>query len=196
MKRKYVLFAVIFAVSILIGIQAVEVAEASNPWFSTIIKSPTNSTYNTSPLILETTTNGLSGSNVYYSSTYSLDGKQNVTIPFTTETHEKSFSITMTGIAALPLLSEGFHSITVYEKVDVGTTPPKNYWESYTVNFSVAQQIQSSSSIATSPTINETQLPNSQPNSPMPTAIAVIIVIAVASIVLVYFKKRIRKVVS
>jgi len=76
MKRRIALIAAMFAVSLLIGIQVVGVAEASNPWFSTIIKSPTNSTYNTSPLILETTTNGLSGSNVYYSSTYSLDGSK------------------------------------------------------------------------------------------------------------------------
>jgi hypothetical protein len=36
MKRRYALFAVVFAVSILIGIQAVEVAEANPvPWQST-----------------------------------------------------------------------------------------------------------------------------------------------------------------
>jgi hypothetical protein len=168
-----------------------QTVEASNPWFNTVIKSPTNSTYETSPPVIEMATYGLSGANVYYSSTYSLDGKQNVTIPFITETHEKSFSITMTGIVALPLLSEGFHIITVYEKVDIGTTPPKTYSENYTVNFAVAQQTQLSPSIAPSPTINETQLFNSQQlESPIPTAIAVIIVMAVVLLTLVYFKRR------
>jgi hypothetical protein len=190
MKRRYDVFTVIFVVSLLIGTQAVEVAKASNPLCSTVIKSPTNSTYDTGWIDLETLTVGLSGSNIYYSTSYSVDGKDNVTLPFTTEPYQGSFQISMKGLVALPLLSEGSHSIIVYQKVEAKSTPPETYWDIYSVNFSVAQQTQSSPLITPSVT-NELKLSNYVSHSLVPIAIAsIIVIVAVASILLVYLKRR------
>jgi hypothetical protein len=165
-------------------------ANASNPMFSTQIQSPTNSTYSTGLINLETVTVCLIGSNIYYTTIYSLDGKENITIPLTAEHNEKSFQTTMKGLATLPLLSAGSHNVTVYQEVEAKSTPPEVYYESYAVSFSVAQQIQSNPSISFSPTPNQTQA--SILSSPIVrTAIAsMIIILTVASISLVVFKMR------
>jgi hypothetical protein len=168
----------ILIVSLLIISQATQMVKASNPMFSTVIKSPTNSSYSTGLINLETVTVGLTGHNVYYSTSYSLDGRENVTVPFSTESHEKSFQITMEGFVALPLLTEGSHSITVYQEVEANSTPPMVYWENYTVNFSVAQQA------------NATSAPSSTPTAPEFPQLSVIGLLAVASFSLIFFKRR------
>jgi hypothetical protein len=167
---------------------------ADDPMSYTVINSPTNSTYSTGLINLETITVGLSGSNIYYSTTYSLDGKENVTVPFTKH-QDTIIQATMKGSVALPLLSEGSHSITVYEKVEANTTPPKAYVHNYTVNFAVVPQIHSSPSIA--PVTPSTTPPSTTPQadnffsqlSPLaiPCAIAIVVV---ALFLFVYFKRR------
>jgi hypothetical protein len=137
---KPVMATAILLVIFLSFLFSIQLSQASNPWFSTVIVSPTNRTYSTDRIVLETTTNGLTGANVHYSITYSLDDKENITVPFTTESHERSFSITMKGYSTLPSLSEGSHSITIYQKVKADCTPPITHSEIYTVNFTVDDQ--------------------------------------------------------
>lgn len=191
MRKRLFLSIAIFLLLVVIISQIVQMANASNPMFSTQIQSPTNTSYSTGLINLETITVCLSGSNIYYTTTYSLDGKENITIPLTAEPHEKSFQTTMKGLATLPLLSAGSHSVTVYQKVEAKSTPPEVYHESYTISFSVSQQIQSNPSISLSPTPRQTPASNSLSSPIVRTAIAsMIIILTVASISLVFFKRR------
>ena len=115
-----------------------KVASASSPLASGAgILSPTNTTYSPGRLTLKTISVGLGGSSIYYTITYSLDGKPNVTVPLEIETHPRSFQITIRGSAPLPALSEGSHSITVYQRLDYNTTAPRTFWDSSTVYFTI-----------------------------------------------------------
>jgi hypothetical protein len=64
MKRRYAVFAVVFAVSMLIGIQAVEVVDANpipwafNPQMSVSILSPQNGTISSLPVLVSFTSKG------------------------------------------------------------------------------------------------------------------------------------------
>ncbi len=109
------------------------------------ILSPIHQAYTcSSPIVLKTMIVGLGGSNVFYSMAYSLDGQANVTLPFTTQTHERSFQITMTGQTILPKLAEGTHNITVYQRLEIdyhSATPTTTIlWDSDSVNFTVDDQ--------------------------------------------------------
>ena len=99
MRKRLFLSIAIFLISIVPIGQTVQMATASNPMFSTQIQSPTNTTYSTGLINLETITVCLIESNIYYTTTYSLDGKENIPIPLTAEPHEKSFQTTMKGLA-------------------------------------------------------------------------------------------------
>ncbi|MHC3129341.1 MAG: hypothetical protein IBV52_04615 [Candidatus Bathyarchaeota archaeon] len=97
------------------------------------IASPSNITYSNNELTLIVTFKFLLGPK-YSSLSYSLDGKDNVTVPLTgtqeprevTRTYANGTSVivnstlmgpfTITGEVALPELSEGQHKITVYAK--------------------------------------------------------------------------------
>jgi hypothetical protein len=46
----------------------------------------------------------------------------------------------MKGYSTLPSLSEGYHCIRVYQKVEADSSPPMTYSERYTVNFIVDNQ--------------------------------------------------------
>ncbi len=122
MKRRYAVFAVIFAVSILIGIQTVEVVDADPvplggyPKLSTapqvLVLSSGNKTYNTADVPLQFNVNE---SESQYS--YCLDG-QPATI--------------VKGNSTLTNLSNGNHNLTVYA-VDAA----RNVGTSETVSFEV-----------------------------------------------------------
>jgi hypothetical protein len=106
------------------------------------IVSPVHQTYNASWLFLKLQIFGLGASTFYYSMTYSIDGQANVTLPFTTETHEHSFELTMTGQTTLHQLSEGIHNITAYQRLEAvfGSSPPEILWDSDSVNFTIDDQ--------------------------------------------------------
>jgi hypothetical protein len=139
-RGKLVLATAILLSIFLTWLFSVQLCQASNPFFSTQILSPTNSTYDTERIVLETVTNGLTGANVHYSVNYSLDGKENVTVPFTVESHQGSFQITMTGCSTLPLLPDGSHHVTVCQEVEADSSPPMAYSERYTIDFTVDDQ--------------------------------------------------------
>ncbi len=123
MKRRYALFSVIFAVSILIGIQAVEVGTA-NP-FNFVVPSmkiisppdPPNR-YENSTVSLEVEVYMLDESPRIQSMYYSLDGGPSVYFDFTT-LRNSSWWPDKSGYAVgakgdLENLSEGNHSVIAY----------------------------------------------------------------------------------
>ena len=123
---------------VMFGVKVTNTVDATTYFSSGVgIISPTNSTYSPSLLTLKIMVIGLGGSNIFYSMTYSLDGKDNVTIPLEIQPHERSFQMTITGSATLPELSEGPHSITVYEKIEMQTSPPNTLRDMSTVYFSI-----------------------------------------------------------
>jgi hypothetical protein len=120
------------------GIQTVTAAYTSNgdafPLVSPItITSPSNTTYNNSELTLTVTFVSLLGPDSA-DLTYSIDGKNNASLPLTgtrepreaTITYENGTTVianttlnvpyTIKGETALPTLPEGQHNITVYAK--------------------------------------------------------------------------------
>jgi hypothetical protein len=106
--------------SVLFGVQVVKVAKAVPPLSSGVyIISPSNMTYSPSTLILNVSIVGLLGGNINISLYYSLDGKDNVTIPIVIHTHKMSFQASITGFVTLPELSEGSHIVKVYEEYDI-----------------------------------------------------------------------------
>ena len=99
---------------------------------------PTNSTYNPGSLAISVRSNGLGASNIYYSMTYSVDGKGNVSIPLLTKFDEKLFQVVdVTGSSIMPELPGGPHNMTVYEKVQWDTTPPHTFLDNATVYFTI-----------------------------------------------------------
>jgi hypothetical protein len=59
----------------------------------------------------------MDGSNINYSITYSLDGRENVTISVVVEGHSMPFQVTVSGFATHPKLSEGLHKVMVYSEL-------------------------------------------------------------------------------
>ena len=124
MKRKYAVFAVVFAVSMLIGIQAIEVVNA-NPttlsWFKITIASPKDLTYYSTETIFLNVTVEIneidSGNTSYY---YSLDSKSNVKFMETKGQGFGEFNGTyyVNGSIVLPNLSIGNHNVTVFRGVN------------------------------------------------------------------------------
>jgi hypothetical protein len=140
MKRTASALTLIWALLILLvaGVQTVKAQHTADgqgfPLASPIsITSPSNSTYSSNLLTLNVTFKLLlspSCANV----TYSIDGKNNATIPLTatlepveaTRTYENGTTVivnstffvpyTITGWAELPELAEGPHNITVYAR--------------------------------------------------------------------------------
>jgi hypothetical protein len=116
MKRKKLALVLILSLfSIMLRVQIIKVAKASTPTSSGIgITSPENMTYRTGQLSLKILMVALGAGNSEISVTYSLDEKANVTVPLVFQGHDRSFQVTITGSLALPTLSEGSHSVTVY----------------------------------------------------------------------------------
>lgn len=119
------------------------------------INSPANTTYNSGLLTLNITVKTMlnpSASNITI--TYSIDGKTNTTINTETKhvpiwaeitypngTKTQGISIQsyylITGIADLPEISEGSHSITVYVKYDFSADSHQTGFDEKTVHFTV-----------------------------------------------------------
>ena len=105
--------------SVLVGVNVVKVAKSSYPLSSGInIISPSNRTYSPSLFVLNVSMVGLLGKNINVSMYYSLDGKDNLTLPIEIHTNQMSFQVSITGFVTLPELSEGSHTVKVYEESD------------------------------------------------------------------------------
>ncbi len=103
--------------SLVAGLQSVKIVEANfvpgPPGI--FIVSPANKTYNSQSILLNMTIKTFfdhgNGDRIVE---YSLDGKENVTVPTVYEGYDEDQFSTVTALVALPDLSEGTHNITVY----------------------------------------------------------------------------------
>ena len=124
MKKGYAAFALLSAVSILMGIQAIEVVDA-NPttlsWFRITIASPKDLTYYSTETIFLNVTVEIneidSGNTSYY---YNLDSKSNVKFMETKGQGSGEFNGTyyVNGSVVLPILPIGNHNVTVFRGVN------------------------------------------------------------------------------
>ena len=201
MKRRNALFAVVFAFSLLIGLQVVEtkdnplVTKASYPYTSSInISEPKNTTYlSEENLTLEVNFTAWVNYDINYFVTYILDGENNsIIIPceyIVPANHSwDPFVGIIKGSVDLPKLSEGIHNITVLAQAHIGTTTTNS---SSLVTFTV----NTPSSPTTSPTMEPSTGPTAnQPmnlfNQTVLAAIVAVIVIVVVSVTLFYLKRH------
>ena len=142
MKRRLTVFAVIFAVSLLIGIQAVEVVYA-NPYSypSLWIESPENTAYNTTTISVVFHTDIPIRYPEIVKMSYSLDGTANRTLSISKYAAFKfgSFSdssrYSYVGTGLLTDLSNGTHSLDVYALDSKGTTMTYPTGRTFQVNI-------------------------------------------------------------
>jgi hypothetical protein len=192
---------------------------------SPYIVSPANQTYNSGLLNLNASFKGLIWGNIYFSMNYSVDGKDNQTIPLTSHYFgsflqgdpDKNY---WDGSVELPVLPSGSHCLTVYlegiwETFDSSGSHNQTEIDCQTVDFAVSSLIQllmpqqptnssstlqprtsmSPTPLAVTPTPTQTP-PNNEPTGLVlyhqtPIAVAsVLMIVAVASITLVYIKRR------
>ena len=223
MKRSYALFAVIFAVSVLIGIQAVEVVDA-NPWFTAkeidpppgaippviSISSPQNNAQYSGNFNISFSVKRAQYSNYHsdiYDVTYTIDNKS-VTIPHNGDV--LALSQYDTSFVA-PNLAAGNHSLIVKATGIVYSFSALFYLDSssqvYFVTSKNTASIEPTSipnpTDSPKPTISPTFITTLSPtsnqsiasdywwNSAAITAIIIgIVILAVASVSLVYLKKH------
>ena len=115
---------------------------------SPYIISPANQTYNSGLLNLNVSFKGLIWGNIYFSMNYSLDGKDNQTIPLTSHYFgsflqgdpDKNY---WDGSVELPVLPSGSHCLTVYleaiwETFDSSGSHNQTKIDSQTVDFAVS----------------------------------------------------------
>jgi hypothetical protein len=191
MKRKYAVFAAIFAVSILIGIQTVEVVDANPaPYDSSgtsnvevSILSPQNKTYDSNNIELIVNFGAFPG--VWYIF-YSLDGGSYIEIA---PGHPLAHNLTQT--VWLSQLSKGSHSIEVKATAMANDEDGKVIACSK-VNFAITKTLETLPSSSPTPTPIEVDASDSNIlNQTTLTAIVVVIVIVVVALIsLVYFKNR------
>ncbi|MCW4017899.1 MAG: hypothetical protein NWF00_04365 [Candidatus Bathyarchaeota archaeon] len=119
MNQKIVLVvsAVLFSLVLLVAGLNCEVAEANfvpgPPGI--VFKSPVNKTYNLGSLSLNVTLSAFFDfENATRQVEYSLDGKENVSVPTVYWGLGEDFFSTVTAQADLPVLTEGSHNLTVY----------------------------------------------------------------------------------
>ena len=117
------------------------------------ITSPSNTTYNSNLLTLKITIESLFDSTIYrYVLAYSIDGKNNITIPATSFSFDLPNGDTgpfcilrLVGCVALPQLEDGSHSLTVYARYerinDVNTNWPALISDNSTVYFTINRGI-------------------------------------------------------
>ncbi|MFB3888309.1 MAG: Kelch repeat-containing protein [Candidatus Bathyarchaeia archaeon] len=148
MKIAWLLLALVLAASFSfsLGLHAA-FADSSGfpPTSGILIHSPTNTTYTSGAMVLNVSLSGLCGANINASMVYSLDGMPNVTLPVTVQSRKLSFVASYNGYAALPELTPGPHSITVYSEYNIynasanGVFIPKDTrLDSNTVHFTIA----------------------------------------------------------
>lgn len=191
MKRKYAWFAVVFASSILIGMQAVEVVTANPaPYDSSgtsnvevSIISPQNKTYDSNNIELIANFGAFPG--VWYIS-YSLDGGSYIEIA---PGHPLAHNLTET--ISLSHLSKGSHSIEVKATAMANDEDGKVIACSK-VNFAITKTLETLPSSNPTPTPIEVDASDSSIINPTPlTAITfVIVIVTTASVSLFYFRRR------
>jgi hypothetical protein len=170
--RKTIIPLALFVLKLLIlsfvGVQTVEAAYtpggAGFPLASGIdIKSPANTTYVSNLLMLNITVRSMISPKIYcYAMVYSVDGKNNVTIPVAstfvpieaTRTYPNGTTATVisafcsyysiNGCVELPELSEGSHSLTVYARYDrisdENTNWPELLLDNNTIQFTINKE--------------------------------------------------------
>lgn len=170
MKRGYALFTAIFVVSILIGIQAVEVADANpmnmKPYYEIFsIQSPQNNNHYTNPVTLKITLirNAVTIARSYYY-TIDLGTPQKISQleivkqqKITSDNYNPYTEVTLEASIVLPYLDEGWHNITVGSAtvrlyVNASLMP-----SSPTPNTSTVPSLSPSTSPSNSPTIESSQ---------------------------------------
>jgi hypothetical protein len=119
---------------------------------SPYITYPANQTYNSDLLNLNVRFKGLIWGNIYFSMNFSLDGKDNQTIPlhshyFGSFLHGDPEKNYWDGLVELPVLSNGSHSVTVYleglwETYDSASSHTQKKVDNQTVDFTVLSPIQ------------------------------------------------------
>jgi N-acetylneuraminic acid mutarotase len=124
------------------------------------IISPINRTYSSNMLTLNISTVAMVAANIYVSMTYSLDEKENQSIPLTTNARQNSFQAIITGSVALPTLSEGEHKIMVYAKYEINANPPHTATDQDNVYFTVNTLDPNASIDTTPPTITNISIEN------------------------------------
>jgi hypothetical protein len=122
------LFVSLLSVSLAVSIHAVIAESTSSTSYSVVkILSPTNTTYNSRCLTLNVT---FPASALQYTLTYSIDGKNQGSIPWAIDNPNNELHVVYTaiGTVALPELSEGSHCITAKIVCGLydfhGTNPP------------------------------------------------------------------------
>jgi hypothetical protein len=188
MKRSYALFTVIFTISMLIGIQAVDVVDANPlPWFpnpqmTVSIQSPQNGTINSLPVLVNFTSKADNQFSVSDDTTqswvrsffYVLDGQDMKTMGMrfegtkTTKIYEDpvTYGYHFDGQAYLTNLADGPHNITVYygavNKIGYVGTPKEqiiiNPAWQATSQFYVDNKLAPGLTLTPSPTPNTTTL--------------------------------------
>lgn len=99
------------------------------------IMSPSNTTYNSEPIVLNTSVTAAVGTNIHVSMTYSLDGTKNKTLATKTHIRDNSFLKQILASTNLSNLADGPHKITIYAKYAINNQIIGN--ENSTVHFSV-----------------------------------------------------------
>ncbi len=208
MKRRYAVFAVIFAFSILIGMQVVQFAEANPTMFGKSrychisIESPKNgTTLNTQPIALNFTVTEVKMASDY-TYFYLLDTQdlqygvrvQNlVLVSKETVTNDTFFPYErqmFAGGAILSILASGSHNLTVFigYAIGDGTLKAANVEPfSSTISFNIDNK-----TVTPSQTTGISNVPYNQDDRPayFVVAVPIVIVAVIASISLVYFKRR------
>ena len=204
MKKRYALFAVIFVISLLIGIQALEVVDANplppawmNPQMAITIQSPLNGTEQTLPLLVSFTAEG---SSVFVLSSnqtedwnraffYTIDNEDMATsahriieIQGPTDKTSIATDSRFSGQAYISNLTDGIHRIIVYWGVEVNVGTPQKYVV-YNSSWSAASQFYVGSSTA-HPLIEPDFLVIVLP------LVLIIVIVAAASVSLVYFRRK------
>jgi hypothetical protein len=175
MKRKYAIFAVVFEIAVLL-FAGLNIASGSVIFkydgseriaaYAPYISSPSNQTYDSGWLMLYVTFKGLILGNVWFSMNYSLDGKENETVPLKSNYYgsiiqghpEKNY---WDASVELPILSNGSHCLTVYlegiwERGSSFGTINQTSVDNQTVYFTVISPIQL---LMENQTYNSTEIP-------------------------------------
>ncbi len=167
MKRRYAVFAVVFAVSVLIGIQAVEVADANpmhmKPYYEIFsIQSPQNNNHYTNPISLKITLirNAVTIARSYYY-TIDLGTPQKISNLEIVKQQEIIFNnyyhyieVTLEANIVLPYLDEGWHNITVGSAIVRFYANASSMPTNPTPDISPVPSLLPSVSPSNSPTIN------------------------------------------
>jgi hypothetical protein len=202
MKKIIALFTVIFTISLLIGLQVVEVVDANpfnlKPVYDTIsIQLPQNDSINTNPISLNFSVkrSDYTTACVYH---YRIDGNasQRVNqITIITQTEIKNDAnyhpytdYTLEGNTVLPYLAEGWHNLTVYE---LGSATVSFYVNANSTSTSPTPNISTIPSLSTNPASSQSIISDLLSNQTNLLLIAIVIaIVAVALISLVYFRRR------